>query len=208
MKKHKPKLIAIVGGSGAGKTWLADQLQNAFGKQAARMSLDDFYRDRSHLPERRRNAINFDHPRSIDWQEVERVLGECEQGKKTLMPKYNFATHARAERRMPVILKPLIIIDGLWLLRRPKLRHLFACSIFVDCPKIICLQRRICRDLAERGRAVADVRKQFLKHVRPMHERFVASQKRWANIVLRDPGRDEIQGLVEQMKQILEQKQP
>ena len=154
------------------------------------MSLDDFYRDRSHLSEQRRSVINFDHPRSIDWKEVERVLSDCAKGKKTLMPEYDFATHTRVGNKKAVKLKQLIIVDGLWLLRRPKMRRFFSYSLFIDCPKAICLRRRIRRDLIERGRVAADVQKQFFKHVQPMHERFVATQKRWANNVLRNPNRE------------------
>ena len=71
---RQPKLVAIVGGSGAGKTWLADRLQQSFGKRAARLSLDDFYHDFSNLPHSRRTRVNFDHPRAIDWPRVETAL--------------------------------------------------------------------------------------------------------------------------------------
>ena len=73
-KSKPPLLVAIVGGSGAGKSWLAERLHRRLGARAARLSLDDFYRDRSHLPPGRREKLNFDHPRSIDWRSAERVL--------------------------------------------------------------------------------------------------------------------------------------
>ncbi len=74
---HSPRLVALVGGSGAGKSWLADRLQRALGTDAGRLSLDDFYYDRSHLPPKRRAHVNFDHPRAIDWRSVERALKGC-----------------------------------------------------------------------------------------------------------------------------------
>ncbi len=203
MKKNRPQFIAIVGGSGSGKTWLADRLGKSFGKKVARISLDDFYRDRSHLSVKQRNQINFDHPRAIDWKNVERVLNDFAAGRAVRTPKYNFTTHAREEKSISMKPKPLIIMDGLWLLRRPVLRRLFSCRIFVDCPGSICLRRRLERDLAERGRDASAVRKQFLKHVLPMQERFVASQLRWANVVIKQPSENQISQLTEQLKTIL-----
>ncbi len=85
-----PLLVAIVGGSGAGKSRLAGQLQNALGTRAARISLDDFYLDRSHLPPARRAKINFDLPRAIDWPCVDRVLRDCLAWRATRLPKYRF----------------------------------------------------------------------------------------------------------------------
>src|ERR1700759_826216 len=130
-KKSKPAplLVAIVGGSASGKTWLADQLQGLLGKTAARLSLDYFYRDRSHLSPARRARINFDHPRAIDWKSVERVLKDCRANRITQVPSYDFATHSRRARTHTLRPKPVILMDGLWLLRRPSLRKLFTLSI-------------------------------------------------------------------------------
>src|SRR4026208_2252253 len=96
MNNERPnRLIAIVGGSGAGKTWLADRLQQACGNGAGRLSLDDFYRDRSHLSPARRATIHFDSPRAIDWPLVMQVLRACRAGQLTGLPRYSFATHTR-----------------------------------------------------------------------------------------------------------------
>src|SRR5882757_905449 len=93
--EYSPKLIAIVGGSGAGKTWLTGRLQRVFGSQAVRLSQDDFYRDLRHLAPTARAKINFDHPRTLDWPELETVLRDCRDGRVTKVPKYDFTTHAR-----------------------------------------------------------------------------------------------------------------
>jgi uridine kinase len=204
LKKIKPQLIAVVGGSGAGKTWLATKLQTALGKRVTRLSLDDFYRDRSHLPAKRRNEINFDHPRAIDWNHVERVLEKFAEGKPAHLPRYDFTAHARKSRREFVKPKCLIIMDGLWLLRRPVVRKFFSCRIFIDCPRRLRLHRRIKRDRLERGRNAANIRKQFLRQVVPMHDRFVASQSRWANIIFTQPGRNQISQLASKIESLLE----
>ncbi|MDB6021819.1 MAG: uridine kinase [Pedosphaera sp.] len=182
-----PLLVAIVGGSGAGKSWLADQLQAILGKKAARLSLDDFYLDRSHLPPGRRARINYDHPRAIDWKCVEQVLRDCLAGRMTRVPRYDFATHSRRPDAQILPPKPVILMDGLWLLRRPALRRMFALTIFIDCPARTRLDRRLARDTESRGRSRASVRRQFAECVEPMHELYVSPQARWARVRLRIP---------------------
>jgi len=175
----------------------------AFGENVTRLSLDDFYRDRSRLSDKRRSAINFDHPRAIDWKDVERVLAKFAAGGGVHIPKYDFTTHARAENGEFVKPKSLIIMDGLWLLRRPALRKLFSCRIFIHCPQHLRLLRRLGRDRVERGRDPANVRKQFLQQVVPMHDRFVAPQSRWANIVMKHPKENEISSLAQRIETLL-----
>lgn len=170
-----------------------------------RLSLDDFYRDRSHLSEMRRKTINFDHPRAIDWIEVERVLSRLAKGKTVRIPKYNFASHTRKTGQKLVKPKNYVVMDGLWLLQRRSLRGLFSCGIFVDCPQDVCLRRRITRDQKERGRIPSEVRRQFLKDVVPMHQKFVIGQTRWADIVLKQLGAEDFSSLGKRLVKILEQ---
>jgi uridine kinase len=185
------RLVAIVGGSGAGKTWLAERLRQALGSAAARLSLDNFYRDRSHLSLKRRARVNFDHPRAIDWPCVERVLRDCRAGRATRVPRYDFGTHARLASRRFWQPKVLILMEGLWLLRRPTVRRFFDLRIFVDCPTRLRLQRRLARDVVQRGRTRSSVHRQFRETVAPLHERFVAPQARWADIVFKRPPQEE-----------------
>src|SRR5438477_3930232 len=169
MSNLTPLLVAIVGGSGSGKTWLADKLQAALGTKAARLSLDDFYHDRSGLSPSRRASVNFDNPRAIDWISFERVLRLCVAGKAASLPCYDFKTHCRRRASKLLRPKPITLVDGLWLLRRPSLRRLFSLSIFLDCRTSIRLQRRVARDLLTRGRSRASVQQQFWDTVEPMH---------------------------------------
>jgi len=185
VKARKPALlVAIVGGSGAGKTWLAERLLAAFVRQAARLSLDDFYRDRSHVPPARRARVNFDDPRAIDWPAVERVLQVLRDGRPARVPVYDFATHCRLPRTKTLLPKPVVLVDGLWLLRRRTVRRLFALTVFIECPVRLRLRRRLARDVRERGRTPISVRWQFRETVEPMHRRHVAPQARWADVVL------------------------
>ncbi len=185
-KVLSPILVAITGGSGAGKTWLAEKLAALFGADATRLSLDSFYRDRSYLPPKRREQVNYDHPRAIDWASLEQCLRDCRAGRCARVPVYDFKTHARSGTGA-LVPKAVVIVEGLWLLRRPSLRQFFDLTVFIDCPTRLRLNRRMQRDLAERGRTPESIRRQFRETVGPMHQRFIATQSRFADIVLKQP---------------------
>ena len=207
--KSQPLLVAIVGGSGAGKSWLAKKLQSVLGSDAVRLSLDDFYRDRSHLPPARRAKMNFDHPRAIDWPQVEKTLRELRAGQTATLPCYSFRTHCRLPGQSALAPKPVVLMDGLWLLRRPSLRDAFGLKIFIDCPARTRRRRRLARDLRSRGRTRAAVLEQLRETVEPMHARFVAPQEKWADIVLRhDFGEREIRRLARQLREHLNGPRP
>lgn len=179
--------IAVVGGSGSGKTWLANRLAGALGQTTARLPLDDFYRDLSHWPRAQRDAFNFDDPAAIDWQAVRRVVEDLAAGRTAAVPVYDFTTHTRKSETRSLPPAPLVIGDGLWLLHPEWLRTRFAFSVFVDCPAEVRLQRRIERDSRERDRSEASVRRQFETHVEPMHHRFVEPQRAFATRCVHSP---------------------
>jgi uridine kinase len=199
-----PHLIGIVGGSCAGKSWLAARLEEVLGGLAARLSLDDFYLDRSSLSSARRARINFDHPRTIDWGRFKTVLKSCREGHKTLAPKYNFATHTR--HRAPRVFKPapLILCEGLWLFRSAQIRREFSLKIFIKSPLNLCKYRRLERDLAQRGRSIDEIEKRFDTMVAPMNQKFVAPQERWADVVLREaPTEQTVQSLALRLRELV-----
>jgi uridine kinase len=181
------KLVAITGGSGAGKSWLADRLQHLFGDQAGRIMQDSFYRDRSHLPAAERARQNFDHPDALDWACFHQTLEAVATGREARVPAYDFSTHCRRPGAAPIAPKPIMIVDGLWLLHRPEIRRLFSLGIFLHCPEDERLRRRTVRDTAERGRTAPSVRRQFRETVAPMHRLFVDPQARHADLVIPYP---------------------
>jgi uridine kinase len=180
-------LVAIVGGSGSGKGWLATRLRRLLGEKACHLTLDDFYLDRSHLPPGRRERVNFDRPHAIDWDCAERALRDSRAGRGIRAPRYDFVTHCRLPGRETWRPRPWVVMEGLWLLWRTSMRRLFDLKIFLDCPPSLRLRRRLARDVAERGRKAEDIRRQFLTEVAPMHARYVEPQKRWADVILTQP---------------------
>jgi len=202
--KFTPKLIAIVGGSGAGKTWLARRLELQLQPAVSRLSLDDFYLDRSSLSERQRESLNYDHPRAIDWTRLEKTLHNCRAGKSSSVPRYDFTTHTRKPDEDLYTPTPVVMVDGLWLLVQTRIRELFDFTIFIDCPELLRRQRRLERDVIERGRKSMQVLTQFAESVVPMHERFVAPQAATADIVLRhSPEPAEIENLAETIRALV-----
>jgi uridine kinase len=176
-----------VGGSGAGKTWLAERLACALELDTGRVSLDNFYRDLSHLTLAARARSNFDHPEAMDWGKVREVIDAMAQGQPITIPSYDFSTHVRKPQAMPWVSRPVVIWDGLWLLHPPWLRERFTFAIYVECPSELRLERRATRDQKERGRSRASVEQQFHAHVEPMHQRYVAPQKKWARCCVHSP---------------------
>lgn len=191
MDFESPQIVGIVGGSCAGKTWLADRLESILSPDAARLSLDDFYLDRSHLSPARRASLNFDHPRAIDWERLEQVLSNCGEGKAVAVPRYDFATHGRIKAESTLRPSKVIILEGLWLFRRPSIRRRLDLKIFIRSSNDLCRKRRIERDIRERGRTVEQVTQQLERYTVPMFERYVAPQERWADVVLESPFGDE-----------------
>ncbi|MCF7674945.1 MAG: DUF87 domain-containing protein [Akkermansiaceae bacterium] len=179
--------IAIVGGSGSGKTWLAEKLCAELGTQAAHLSLDDFYRDLSHLEKATRDNVNFDDPAAIDWASVRAVADTLAQGEMAQVPIYDFATHTRRPETRAFAPRELVVWDGLWLLHENAIRGRFVWSVFVDCPEAERLSRRVARDVLVRGRTEESVRLQCLNQVQPMHDRFVEPQRDFADQILAAP---------------------
>jgi uridine kinase len=190
MSRLSPHIIGIAGGSCAGKSWLAENLRERLGNQAVRLALDDFYLDRAHLGAARRARLNFDHPRAIDWARLEDVLASFAAGESARVPCYDFATHCRRSPGGMLDPAPVIIVEGLWLLRRASVRKYFMLKIYIRGDEKLREDWRLRRDTLERGRTASQAREQWQRQTRPMFWKFVAPQERWADVVLEAPVRE------------------
>lgn len=177
-------MVAIAGGSGAGKSWLARQLKTRLGTAAGVVALDDFYRDLRDLPRRARAARNFDVPEAIDWPLFEAQLAALAAGEPTQLPRYDFVTHTRRPRGRSWRPRRVVLIEGLWPWWRPELRRYYTLKIYKVGSDTLRLARRLDRDTRRRGRHPDSVRTQWRRQVQPMHARFVHPQAQSADVTL------------------------
>ena len=191
-----PTLVAITGGSGSGKSWLAKRLVREFGKNAMSFSLDNFYRDQSGLSEEDRKCVNFDLPTAIEWTFFKKTLRTCARRNLFNLPQYDFKKHCRCLQEVKCEPPSIVIVDGLWLLHRPDVRRMFDLTLFLDCPEDLRMHRRIYRDVEERGKPLPTSWQDFHQTVNAMHSVYVAPQKSHAHRIVQCPfGESEITSL-------------
>jgi uridine kinase len=180
-----PKLIiGIAGGTGSGKSTMAEKLIETFGDRAILIHQDDYYKDLSYLSKEERAKQNFDHPDSIDFELLYRHLLLLKENKSIEVPIYNFCNHAREMGTHTVPPTDIIIIEGILLFSVPEIRNLCTLKIFVDAEDDVRLLRRIERDMSERARDFQSIRNQYMTTVKPMHDAFVEPSKRYADVII------------------------
>ncbi len=183
-----PLVIGIAGGTGSGKTTLAQGIVAALPSDVALLEQDSYYRDRSHLTAAERAQVNYDEPAALENDLLVAHLGALRSGNAIEIPEYDFATHTRAGKTRRIEPSKVIVVEGMLLFAVPELRAVFDLRIFVDTDDDIRLMRRIRRDLVERAREIADIERQFHGTVRPMHLLHVAPSKRFAHLIVPEGG--------------------
>lgn len=172
----KPYLIGIAGASGSGKTTLTHALLERFrqsGNRAISISIDDYYRDLAHLPFAEREAINFDHPDSLEAELLLHHLERLRLGISVEKPLYDFATHTRKEDTERIALADIVVVEGILALYWEALNAFYDLRLFVETDLDLCKQRRLERDIQERGRTAESVVTQYHTSVYPMYRRYV-----------------------------------
>jgi uridine kinase len=182
---NKPLVIAVAGGSGSGKTFLAEQLATALAdRRPLLLSQDYYYRDRSDLSFSQRQTINYDHPDAIEFSLlIEQLQALCAR-KSITHPVYDFSQHNRRAETIATAPSDIILLDGILLLAVPELAPLLDVKIFVDTAMDICFIRRLQRDTAERGRSVQSVIDQYTATVRPMYLQYVYPSRQNADMIV------------------------
>lgn len=185
----KPYIIGVAGGSGSGKTYFARELQRILGdKVCSILYQDNYYIDQSHRFDGDGGSVNFDHPSSLDFDLLAKGLADLKTGKRIDVPIYEFATHKRLKTNLVCEPKKIILVDGILILDSSVVRAELDEAVFFDTPEELRFQRRLDRDVHERGRTPEGVKKQFDLQVRPMHDQFVQPSKVHAQTIVRDLG--------------------
>jgi len=188
-----PIVIGIAGGSGSGKTTVANViLQRVGADRIAYLPHDAYYRELTHLPYARRVEINFDHPDSLESELMCQQILQLKCGQAIDLPVYDFTSHCRTAETIRVEPQRVILVEGILIFAEKALRELFDVKIFVDTDPDLRFIRRLERDITERGRTTDSVIKQYLRTVRPMHLEFVEPSKRYADVIIPEGGFNEV----------------
>jgi uridine kinase len=188
-RRTTPLVIGLAGGSGSGKTTVANVILERVGAQhIAYLPHDAYYKDLSNLDPTQRAMINFDHPNSLDTELLTQHVKILITGQAIDLPVYDFRIHTRTNLTIRINPQPVIIVEGILIFAEPELRQLFDVKIFVDTDPDIRFIRRLQRDINERGRTTESVVQQYLTTVRPMHLEFVEPSKRYADVIIPEGG--------------------
>lgn len=186
---NKTLIIGIAGGSGSGKTTVAQEILNRVGpEKIAYIPHDAYYKDLSGLPPSLKAEVNFDHPNSLETELMVQQIIQLRDGNSIELPSYDFSTHSRTKHTILIEPKSVMIVEGILIYTDPGLRKLYDIKIFVDTDSDLRFIRRLKRDIEERGRTPDSVIKQYLSTVRPMHLEFVEPSKRYADIIIPEGG--------------------
>ena len=188
-----PFVLGIAGGSGSGKTTISRAILDALPAGAGiLLEQDHYYRAQPHLPLEERERVNYDHPDALEMDLLLAHLDALRAGEPIVRPTYDFAVHDRAPAGLPIAPCPVVVVEGILVLADERLRARFDAKVYVDTDADIRLMRRIRRDLEQRGRTFAQVRKQYYETVRPMHLAFVEPSKRFADVILPEGGHNRV----------------
>ncbi len=193
MSLKRPILIGITGGSGSGKSTVANEIYNALDeKDIVMIEQDSYYKDQSHLTFEERINTNYDHPLAFDNELLIKQLKKLIKGKSIEKPIYDFERHTRRSETIKVDSRDIIILEGILILDDERIRDLLDIKIFVDTDSDVRVVRRIVRDIRDRGRTLESVIDQYLTTVRPAHMQFIEPSKRYADIIIPEGGYNKV----------------
>jgi uridine kinase len=180
-----PVALGVAGGTGSGKTSVANAILEEVGRgRIAFLAQDSYYKAIEWSSEKQLLNHNFDHPDALDNDLLVEHLRRLKAGEAVEVPVYDFVKHVRTARTVRVASRPVILIEGILLFVEPELRKLLDLKVYVDTAADVRLMRRVHRDIEERGRTYDDVFRQYTETVRPMHREFVEPSKRWADVIV------------------------
>ncbi len=186
-------LIGIAGGSGCGKSTVVKKIVKKLSKDSVCViSQDSYYKDLGHLSPEDKLKINFDHPSAIEFSLLVQHLKMLKEGKSIEMPVYSYVTCARSNETITINPCNVIIVEGILIFNKAKMRELMDIKIFVDADADDRLMRVIKRDIEERARTFTEVLTHYETYVKPMHLQFIEPTKRYADMIIPQGGENHV----------------
>lgn len=177
-------IIGIAGGSGSGKSTFARRIANRFPNDAALIHCDNYYLPHDDISLEERKSINYDTPAAFEFSLMAKQIESLKKMQDIISPVYDFTRHTRSDKTLLIRAKPIILIDGILIFYDPMLRRLMDIKIYVETDADERILRRVRRDVAERGRDIEDIIRQYLTTVKPMHNAYVEPTKAYADIIV------------------------
>ena len=178
-------VIGIAGGTGSGKTTVVNKILQQLNAEGVNvLSQDNYYHDNQHLSLTEREALNYDHPKSIDFDLLIEHVRKLKRGESIEQPIYSFVTHSRTGDFVTVEPKNVLIVEGILVLTNKELLREFNLKVFVHADSDERLIRRIRRDTQERGRDLSEVLHRYQTTLKPMHQEFIEPSKNDADLIV------------------------
>ncbi len=178
-------VIGIAGGTGSGKTTVVNNILQQLNAEGVNvLSQDNYYHNNHHLSLAEREALNYDHPKSIDFELLVKHVKMLKKGETIEQPLYSFVTHSRTGDFVKVEPKNVLIVEGILVLTNPELLKEFDLKVFVHADSDERLIRRIRRDTQERGRDLHEVLHRYQTTLKPMHQEFIEPSKNDADLIV------------------------
>jgi uridine kinase len=190
---NKPLIIGIAGGTGSGKTTVANSIFKKLPeKNISILEHDAYYKDQGNIPFEKRKKTNYDHPMAFDTELLIRHIEALRNNIQIEKPIYDFENHTRKIRTLNVVPKEILIVEGIMVLEDKRIRDLMDIKIFVDTDADVRIIRRIMRDIKERSRTLESVIEQYFDTVKPAHDQFVEPSKKYADIIIPEGGLNKV----------------
>jgi uridine kinase len=202
-------IIGIYGGTGSGKTTIVNMIASHFSSNDIEIiSQDSYYKDNSDISYEDRCKLNFDHPDAIDFNLLYKHLKKLRKGETVEQPIYDFKIHNRLKKTIQIKPKKILILEGILIMCHAEIRSIFDLKIFINANSKTRTERRIKRDIVERGRSRDEVLKRYIETLKPMHEKFIEPSKIYANYIIENQFNNKlnIDELLEKMKLYLDEK--